>query len=124
MAGDPSENVNCARNGDLNKTKFYHNKEYVVNICSDDDRDESTPFQPPDQDTVSLLSITRAIRQLAVAAGCLVLSMFLNLTILSVIHERVPRDSPPLPDVLFSVIFFIINLSPILKYYLLVVAQV
>ena len=50
------------------------------------------------------LTITASLPQLSIAALCLVISVLFNLTILAVIHERVPRSQPPLPDVAFSLL--------------------
>jgi len=100
MAGsDPAESVTCCHDGALRKDIQCH----AVNINIDD---ESTPFQAPPDTTssASQLSIIRTIPQLAVAAICLVLSVLFNLTILAVIHERVPRSMPPLPDVTFAIL--------------------
>lgn len=72
--------------------------------------DETVPFHQEDEanqtatSSASRLSITRTFRQLAVAAVCLIISVLFNLTVLAVIHERVPRGEPPLPDVAFSLL--------------------
>lgn len=70
--------------------------------------DEGTPIHPnPNHDisttsSASPLSFTKTIRQLLVSAAFLTFAVFFNLTILAVIHERVPMKQPPLPDVAFS----------------------
>lgn len=111
MAGsDPAASVNCyhhkQRSEPKGKVQQHLTEYHVINInCEDGHTTESSPIHRSDStSSASLLSITRTIRQLAVAATCLVLSVLFNLTILAVIHERVPRSQPPLPDVTFSLL--------------------
>lgn len=110
MAGsDPAESVtiyNGVQNSE--KTKHLTVTHCHVHIPEDVQDEEGTPIHPTTNHDISTtssaspLSFTKTIRQLMVAAAFLTFSVFFNLTILAVIHERVPMGQPPLPDVAFA----------------------
>lgn len=107
MAGsDPAESVSI-----YHEVQHPEKKHLAVPHCQveipDEALDEGTPIHPTNHDisttsSASPLSFTKTIRQLVVAAAFLTFSVFFNLTVLAVIHERVPMNQPPLPDVAFA----------------------
>lgn len=85
----------------------------IVNIEDDDaEQTEKTPAFGPASDlslatlstTSSVLSLTYSTKRIMVAVMFLIIAVLFNLTILAVIHERVPMDEPPLPDISFSLL--------------------
>ncbi|KAH9394604.1 sphingomyelin synthase [Tyrophagus putrescentiae] len=109
MAGsDPAESVTIYHDGQsrAEKSQLAAALTHCQVDMPEDGLDEGTPIhpagEPPTSSSASPLSITKTIRQLLVAACFLVFAVFFNLTVLAVIHERVPMGQPPLPDVAFA----------------------
>lgn len=51
-----------------------------------------------------LLTLKATMPQLLIAFGFLMIGVIFNLTIIAIIHERVPFEQPPLPDVSFDLL--------------------
>ena len=83
--------------------------EVILKMPLEEPVDESLPFhqcsQQQDLDTAqsSLLTFRSNFAQLLYSALFLVVSVFFNLTVLAIIHERVPGRNP-LPDVSFDLL--------------------
>lgn len=82
-----------------------------------------------DDDTALLQSAKPVITRVQVQNGMLLnllalffvfLNMTLNLTVLAVIHERVPMSEPHLPDILFDILPDIRRFLDITEYYIIV----
>lgn len=52
----------------------------------------------------NLLTFKATMPQLLIAFGFLMIGVIFNLTIIAIIHERVPFEQPPLPDVSFDLL--------------------
>lgn len=107
------ENLN-----DRNESNYYDQSDIEKEACKCMEEQEIIDIENGDQQLEEiiplevskhlssnpLLYITSSIKQHIVAITFLFIAVLFNLTILAIIHERVPHDDAPLPDISFDIL--------------------